>query len=72
MANGAIEIPEDCRGREITPTSWRNFCCTCGIPLVVHAEWMRLKKDMCCRDCASGPKTGGPLATAFSAEKKGY
>ena len=39
------------RGKQITPGSWRNFCCSCGLPMVVHAESARHAADLRCPDC---------------------
>lgn len=68
-----VAIQKVHRGRIVAPGQWRNFCCSCGLPLTVTHDWLRDKIDLTCDDCRPPMETGGILATAFSSEKaSGY
>lgn len=52
MADGKVNIPYHLRGKRCGPSSFRNFCHVCGIPLEVCEEDC-MKDDLTCVDHTS-------------------
>jgi len=50
-----LAIQKQHRGRELRYGTWRNFCCGCGIVLVIHVPEKRYASDLLCPDCAAEP-----------------
>jgi len=64
-----VQIQNANRGRPLGPNEWRNFCCRCGLPLVVRRDWLALKEDLTCDDCRPAIQTGNDMSSAFSPQK---
>ena len=60
------QIQDEHRGKVIGPFQWRNFCCKCGVPTVVHVEWLAEKTDLTCDECRPDLQTGNSMSTAFA------
>lgn len=58
------------RGKLVGVGEWRNFCCKCGMPLIVHREWLRGKDDLTCDECRPSIQVSNQMSTAFSPDRR--